>query len=217
MCFAISVVTPIAWLSPIIDWFHLLTERSPFVSAIPLTTMNRRTEVTVSFSRRVPAPLSVARPAERFRAHPPFRVPRQSQACDHLATLLSIARRSTTSHARDNRRHFERCLALSQLRWADAGHRKVYSPGDPTPFSANTRRRRRMRSTSTSRNFRMSRGAQYRCVFLSYQFLLRDSGHRICMELIHIYRLFLSPRWVLYSLGSLQDAATPTLPSFEFA
>ena len=63
----------------------------------------------------------------------------------------------------------------------------------------------------------MSRGAQYRCVFLSHQCLLRASGHRLRMKLIDIYRLFLSPRWVLYSLGSLRDAATPTFPSFEFA
>jgi hypothetical protein len=37
------------------------------------------------------------------------------------------------------------------------------------------------------------------------------------MELINIYPVFLSPRWVLYSLSALQGAATPTLRSFEFA
>jgi hypothetical protein len=63
----------------------------------------------------------------------------------------------------------------------------------------------------------MACGAQYRSALSSYQFLLRASGHRLCMKLINIYPLFISPRWVLHSLGSLQDAATPTLPSFEFA
>ena len=47
------------------------------------------------------------------------------QTCHHLATLLSVARLGATSHARS--RHFQRCLALSQVRWADAGHRNVYS------------------------------------------------------------------------------------------
>jgi hypothetical protein len=74
-----------------------------------------------------------------------------------------------------------------------------------------------MRSTSTSRNFRVSRSAQYRCVFLSHQFLLPASGHPLSMELVNNYPVFLSPCWVLYSLGALQDAATPTLRSFEFA
>jgi hypothetical protein len=135
----------------------------------------------------------------KLRAYPPFRLSRQSQTCDHLATLLSIARHSTTSRARSNRRHFEGRLALSQLRWADAGHRKVYSCGAPTPFSANERRRRRMRSTSTSRNFRMTRGAQYRCVFLSYRFLLRASGHRLCMKHKYLSTLSLSPSGAVLS------------------
>ena len=42
-----------------------------------------------------------------------------------LATLLSVARLGATSHARN--RHFQRCMALSQVRWADAGHRNVYN------------------------------------------------------------------------------------------
>jgi hypothetical protein len=63
----------------------------------------------------------------------------------------------------------------------------------------------------------MFRRAQYRCVFSSYKSLLRKPGHHPSMELLNPYRIFLSPRWVLQSLGALQDAATPTLPSFEFA
>ena len=78
-------------------------------------------------------------------------------------------------------------------------NRKVYSCGDPTPFSANPRRHCRMRSISTSRNSRMSRGAQYRCVFLSYQFLLRTSGHPLSIELTNIYRPF-PPVWPLGAL-----------------
>src|ERR1700747_104576 len=42
-------------------------------------------------------------------------------------------------------------------------------------------------------------------------------GHHLSMELISLYRVLLSPHWVLYRLGALQDAATPSLPSFEFA
>jgi hypothetical protein len=34
---------------------------------------------------------------------------------------------------------------------------------------------------------------------------------------MELYRFFLSPRWVLYSVGALQGAATPILPSIEFA
>jgi hypothetical protein len=63
----------------------------------------------------------------------------------------------------------------------------------------------------------MSRRAQYRCVFSSYKFVPRASGHHLSMELTSLYRVLLSPRWVLYRLGALQDAATPSLPSFEFA
>jgi hypothetical protein len=39
----------------------------------------------------------------------------------------------------------------------------------------------------------MSRLAQYRCVFPSYKFLLRATGHHPSMELANLYRLFLSP------------------------
>src|SRR5882672_6465716 len=50
MCSAISVVTLIAWPSPIIAWFPLLTERSRFVGAIPPTTTNRSCCLFLSMS-----------------------------------------------------------------------------------------------------------------------------------------------------------------------
>jgi hypothetical protein len=42
---------------------------------------------------------------------------------------------------------------LAKVWWADAGHRKVYSCGSPTPFSADPGGRRCMKRRSTSRTF----------------------------------------------------------------
>src|ERR1700687_3146983 len=50
MCSVIWAATPIAWPSPTIAWSRLLTERSRFVGAIPLTTTSRNCCLYLSMS-----------------------------------------------------------------------------------------------------------------------------------------------------------------------
>src|SRR5215469_3939223 len=138
----------------------------------------QRTETAFSSGRRVLAPLSVAFTPGRFRAHPKLRIPGQSQTCHNLAALLSVARLYATTPSRRNPCQFERCLALPQLWWADAGHRKAYCCGDPAPFSAVLGCRRRMKRTSTSRNPSLLPLATSLCVFLSdHSSFLTPQGH----------------------------------------
>ena len=79
-----------------------------------------------------------------------------------------------------------RCLALPQMWWTDAGYRKAYSCRDPTPFSANPGRRRRMRRLPTSQNLCVLPLANSLCVFLSDQSLFptpQGHPHRTTLEL----------------------------------
>jgi hypothetical protein len=164
----------------------------------------------VSFSAVASAP-------RRFRAHPKLRLPGQPQTRHYFATLLSVARRGYTSPDRGIHHQFERCLALSKVRWADASHRKTYNCGAPAPFSADPGCRRRMRRRSTLRNFCVPRLATSLSVSLSNQSLfssLRGHPHRTTFEL--------SATLILSRLAAVLFCATPghrqTYPrSIEFA
>jgi hypothetical protein len=109
---------------------------------------------------------------------------------------------------------FERCLALPQMWWADAGYRKAYSCGDPTPFSAKSGRDRRMRRLPTSQNLCVLPLANSLCVFLSDQSLFpTPQGHP------HRTTLALSATLLLSRLGALlsriSSRRTPNLLSLN--
>jgi hypothetical protein len=168
MCSVIWAATPIAWPSPTIAWSRLLTERSRFVGAIPLTTTSRNCCLYLSMSSCAAS----------------------CCICFSKVSCASVTSASwpIAAHAepRGNHRQFERCLALPQMWWVDAGHRKAYSCGASAPFSAGPGRRRRMRHRPTSRNLCALPLAISLCVFLSNQSLFfTPQGHpyRITFEL----------------------------------
>src|SRR5258708_17877265 len=96
--------------------------------------------------------------------------------------------------------------------WADAGYRKAYSCGDPTPFSAKSGRGRRMKRLPTSRNLCLLPLANSLCVFLSDQSLFptpQDHPHRTTLELSAT--LLLSPLDAF--LSRISPRRTPNLLS----
>jgi hypothetical protein len=101
-------------------------------------------------------------------------------------------------------------MLLTQIRNRHFIEQVPKAYGSPAPFSTCPGCLCRMRSPFIAGNFRMSRLAQYRCVFSSYKFLLRAAGHHPSMELANLYRLFLSP--VGYCTFSALFGTTLNLP-----
>ena len=194
------------WPSPTVAWSRLLTERSRFVGAIPPTTTNRNCCLYLSMSSCA-ASCCICSPQGFVRIR--------------NFGFLANRRRATTLSLCFQLRYplrFERCLALPQMWWAaDAGYRKAYSCGDPTPFSAKSGRDRRMRRLPTSQNLCVLPLANSLCVFLSDQSLFpTPQGHP------HRTTLALSATLLLSRLGlcfpaSLRGERQTYFPSIEFA
>ena len=114
--------------------------------------------------------------------------------------------------------HFERCLALPQMWWPHAGHRKAYRYGAPAPFSADQGCRRRMKSSiDITKLLRAS--ARYLAFCLAVQPIPFLYSPQVILTAPHLsfQLLFFSPAWVLCFSAPPRDAAKPTLPSIEFA
>jgi hypothetical protein len=85
--------------------------------------------------------------SQRLRPHSPLWFPCQPPARHPPAALLSTTRSSKTIADRTRSRSCpgtEPALALSQMRRPHGGRRETYRCPDPTPFSALSRRSRRM-------------------------------------------------------------------------
>jgi hypothetical protein len=176
-----------AWLSPLFrkDW--VVCAKRPFGGPQQVLRYLGRYTHRVAISNHRLVSFADGKVTGRVRAHPELRLPGQPQTCYNFATLLSVARLGSTSQTRANH-HFERCLALPQMWWPHAGHRKAYRYGAPAPFSADQGCRRRMIRPSTSRNFCVPRLATSLSVLLSNQSLfstLRGHPHRTHRARVH--------------------------------
>src|ERR1700677_1847454 len=134
-------------------------------------------------------------------------------ASRHLASLLSVAPRSTSSPARDLRTWSVRSLALPPMRWAHESHRSIYGCRNATALPASHSCRMRLRSASSTRW--VPRHSQSCCAFSRHKSSLltpltvRRSAHLLGEQRSHSFR---SP---FHSAVQIQPPFRPLLPSMQ--
>ena len=165
-------------------------------------------------------PILVARASEGLRPHPQFRFPGQSPARHSLAALLSIARRHTAAANTTRSIRYQPIqspLAVSQVWWADGGHRENDRWPNPTPFSAGPGPSCRMKPLSTIRKLCVLRRAPSLCVWPPKQSFLLASPDSPFATIVRCDRLSAARCCLMRFDAQLRRTSTPYLPSIEFA